>query len=217
MKKLFTLMGALLLWQTVAMAQNFLHIWTGDSTKIVPMAQLDSVTVRDVEFYSPKYLCEGTYSDSFFTGTPQTVSVYVFGDQYIAKGALYGNDLTIGCDPLTGACTVKEQYSGYNHPDYGVIRAHGQGSYDASAQLFTLKLEYIVNAGSFGTYTETLQLEGGTRAPAYIHKGGAKPTQSKLLVRQDDIPAAVPRHTDRQKGKQEAQQLMPVPADQTIK
>jgi hypothetical protein len=47
MKKLFTLIGALLLWQSVAVAQNELHIWTGDTTKIVRLAVLDSVTVRD--------------------------------------------------------------------------------------------------------------------------------------------------------------------------
>ena len=51
MKKLFTLIGALLLWQSVAVAQNELHIWTGDTTKIVRLAVLDSVTVRDAEFY----------------------------------------------------------------------------------------------------------------------------------------------------------------------
>lgn len=51
MKKLFTLIGALLLWQSMAVAQNELHIWTGDTTKIVRMAELDSATVRDAEFY----------------------------------------------------------------------------------------------------------------------------------------------------------------------
>jgi len=51
MRKLFTLIGALLLWHTAAVAQNYLHIWTGDTTKIVRMVQLDSVTVRDAEFY----------------------------------------------------------------------------------------------------------------------------------------------------------------------
>lgn len=51
MKKVFTLLGALLLWQSVAVAQNYLHIWTGDSTKVVPVAELDSVTFRDRNFY----------------------------------------------------------------------------------------------------------------------------------------------------------------------
>lgn len=51
MKKLFALFGALLLWQSVAVAQNVLHIWTGDSTRVVRMAELDSVTVRDRMFY----------------------------------------------------------------------------------------------------------------------------------------------------------------------
>ena len=46
-----TLTCALLLWQTVAVAQNYLHITSGDSTKIVRMAELDSVTIRDKSFY----------------------------------------------------------------------------------------------------------------------------------------------------------------------
>ena len=45
MKKLFTLIGALLLWQAMAVAQNYLHISSGESTEVVPMAELDSVTV----------------------------------------------------------------------------------------------------------------------------------------------------------------------------
>ena len=51
MKKLFTLMSALLLWQTVAVAQNYLHITAGGTTTEVRTAELDSVTVRDRMFY----------------------------------------------------------------------------------------------------------------------------------------------------------------------
>lgn len=216
MKKLFSLIGALLLWQSMAVAQNFLHITSGDSTKIVRMAELDSVTVRDAEFYTPKYLCEGTYSDFFFTGTPQTVSVYVYGSQYIAKGALVGNDLTIDCNPTTGACVVKEQYSGYNHPTYGIIRVYGSGIYDASAQLFTLELNYIVDAGTFGSYIETLQLGHSTRTAAPARKARTVepvvPKAAKQLK-----PMKAPQKQDTEAAKVRVQQLMPVPADKTIK
>ena len=207
MKKLLSLIGALLLWQSVAVAQNYLHITSGDSTKIVRMAELDSVTVRDAEFYDPKYLCEGTYSDSFFTGVPQTVSVYVQGNQYIAKGALVGNDLTIDCNPTTGACVVKEQFSGYNHPTYGIIRVYGNGIYEASAQLFTLELNYIVDAGTFGSYIETLQLGNSTRATANNHKEATRATQFKQL---GAIKLASPRRTTLQEGKVSNMQLQPM-------
>lgn len=51
MKKLFTLISALLLWQATVVAQNYLHITSGDSTKMVRMSDLDSVTVRPKDFY----------------------------------------------------------------------------------------------------------------------------------------------------------------------
>ena len=79
MKKLFALFGALLLWQSVAVAQNVLHIWTGDSTRVVRMAELDSVTVRDTKFYGAawEYVAMGTYQ---FT--------QVFGNISTSKNAI---------------------------------------------------------------------------------------------------------------------------------
>lgn len=59
MRKLFTLIGALLLWHTAAVAQNYLHIWTGDTTKIVRLAELDSVTIRDRVFYGYDWVSLG--------------------------------------------------------------------------------------------------------------------------------------------------------------
>ncbi len=52
MKKLFTFLGALLLWQAMAVAQNHLYVYHGDTcvTK-APIANLDSATVRDRMFY----------------------------------------------------------------------------------------------------------------------------------------------------------------------
>ena len=51
MRKLFTFMSALLLLQTMAVAQNYLRISQGDSLVSIPFRELDSVTVRDADFY----------------------------------------------------------------------------------------------------------------------------------------------------------------------
>ena len=50
MKKLFTLLIVMLLWQSAAVAQSFLQIITPEDTTEIPMAELDSVTIR-----LPKY------------------------------------------------------------------------------------------------------------------------------------------------------------------
>ena len=50
MKKLFTLLIVMLLWQSAAVAQSFLQIITPEGTTEIPMAELDSVTIR-----LPKY------------------------------------------------------------------------------------------------------------------------------------------------------------------
>lgn len=180
MKKFFTLICALLLCQCVVVAQNYLHISSGDSTKMVRIAELDSVTVRDAGYYDPQYLCDGTYSDIFFE-IEQSVAVYFWGNQYIAKEALIGKDLVIDCDPVTGQCVVKEQSSGYSHPTYGIIRVYGEGYYDSSARMFSLTLNYIVDAGTFGDYPATLQLGAATRAAALSRETAVQPIQPKQL------------------------------------
>lgn len=51
MKKFITLLSVLLLIHSVAMAQSFLRITTKDGTTDIPAAYLDSVIIRDVDFY----------------------------------------------------------------------------------------------------------------------------------------------------------------------
>ena len=165
MKKLFTLLGALLLWQTMAVAQSYLHISQGDSITAVPIAQLDSVTVRDAEYYTPVYYCDASFYDPFFNESWLDVAVYSNGYTYIVKEALVGKDLTFTYDLYSGVCTVSEQETGYEHPSYGIIRVRGNGYYNNNDNSFIFNLEYIVDAGSFGTYSAILQLPIPT-APA---------------------------------------------------
>ena len=170
MKKLFTLLGALLLWQTMAVAQSYLHISQGDSAIAVPIAQLDSVTVRDAEYYTPVYYCDASFYDPFFNESWLDVAVYSNGYTYIVKEALVGKDLTFTYDLYSGVCTVSEQETGYEHPSYGIIRVRGNGIYNSSEDSFYFDLEYIVDAGSYGTYLVTLQLNRAMTAPVRDHK-----------------------------------------------
>lgn len=116
MKKFLSLIGALLLWQTMAVAQNYLHIWSGDSTKIVRMADLDSVTVRDASFYrfmnldgsnytaSLVDLFDRPYEMSVTLAQPNSKTVQICDlDPYFA---LNGYTASYGTNILTGELTV---------------------------------------------------------------------------------------------------------------
>ena len=65
---------------------------------------------------------------------------------------------------------VEEQKTQYNHPSYGIIRVRGNGIYNSSEDSFYFDLVYIVDAGSFGTYRVTLQLNRAMTAPVRDHK-----------------------------------------------
>ena len=170
MKKLFTLLGALLLWQTMAVAQSYLHISQGDSAIAVPIAQLDSVTVRDAEFYEPVYMCGGVFYDTFFENNSFEVSVYTLGDKLIVKDAGLYEGFTFTNNRSSEVFAVEEQKTQYNHPSYGIIRVRGNGIYNSSEDSFYFDLVYIVDAGSFGTYRVTLQLNRAMTAPVRDHK-----------------------------------------------
>ena len=170
MKKLFTLLGALLLWQAMAVAQSYLHISQGDSITAVPIAQLDSVTVRQTEFYEPVYLCQGVFNESFFYNDSYEVSVYTLGDKLIIKDAGVYEGFTFTNNLSSEVFAVEEQKTSYNHSDYGIIRVRGNGIYDSNNDSFYFELQYIVDAGSFGTYPITLQLNRAMTAPVRDHK-----------------------------------------------
>ena len=180
MKKLFTFMSALLLWQTMAVAQNYLHISTGDSTKKVRIAELDSVTVRDKLFYGYdwEYVAMGTYDFAQVFGGVTTRPVYK--QQLENSGTLWqfkvenwlknNYPLFIDYDASTGRCHVKPQPTGYVHATYGMIMvADGAtytgnedeyvSTYNTETGTFELFMVYYVNEGTFGYGYETLQLD----------------------------------------------------------
>lgn len=213
MKKLFTLIGALLLWQTMAVAQNFLHIIVDDSTKMmVPTAELDSVTVRDWDFYGYdwEYLCTGKYTyNMFLTGELDDHSIYrkrlnKEGTlwQYQVADWYYGNPLVIDYDATTGRCYVQPQLTGYFHEEYGdVWIADGNyykqyiaqdttevgtqfSVYNESLKQFELYVVYYVQAGRWGYGYEYLQLneEGSNPTRARMKKGTEPEIKSMELV-----------------------------------
>lgn len=116
MKKFLSLIGALLLWQTMAVAQNYLHIWSGDSTKIVRMAELDSVTVRDASFYKFMNLDGSNYSATLVDLFDRTFEMNVTLAQRNRETvqicdldpyfALNGYTASYGTNILTGELTV---------------------------------------------------------------------------------------------------------------
>lgn len=192
MKKLFTLIGALLLWQSMAVAQNFLHISSGDSAKlVVRTADLDSVTVRDANFYKGAwaYYSEGVYTFNVYWSGQDGYSIYrrdVNDDgqqwQYQVRGWYPGNPLVIDYDASTNQCCVQPQYIGYVHSSYGDMYVAdveyyreninpnckadpGVSTFDPNTGLFELYVVYYVSAGYFGAGYEYLQLDAQA-APA---------------------------------------------------
>ena len=203
MKKLFTLIGALLLWQAMAVAQNYLHISSGESTEVVPMAELDSVTVRDANFYGSAwgYLGTGTYTYAqFVSGVVPGHSIYVRNandggthKQYQVRDWYLGNPLVIDYDEATGDCWVEPQFTGFVHSSYGNVwvaeadiyfgePTGGHSSFDPATGLFQLHVVYYVDAGFFGYGYETLQLDGVTRAPSRDREVQPVKLEAKPLV-----------------------------------
>lgn len=243
MKKLFTLIGALLLWQSVAVAQNYLHIWTGDSTKIVPMAQLDSVTVRDVEFYKldlskvdglrftgdvADYYGNDVYTFDVTLAQGEGTTVYIRNlDPYFAQ---YGYTAENGCNTLEGELVVAEDGSSatitcqlgqpMGYDDAMFYNPFGGATID-----FTLTEATMACTTGFGVYTEsqggwytvfnpfTLNKVAGTAAPARK----AKAMEPKPLKSMKQLkPMAAPQETATKEASVKAQQLMPCPEDVTI-
>ena len=195
MKKLFALFGALLLWQSVAVAQNVLHIWTGDSTRVVRMAELDSVTVRDAEFYKLAFTPEGldgmsytgevvdafgsstfTFNVSLVKGEGNTLYIYNL-DPYFAQ---YGYVASNGYNILRGelvpsedgqsAALICEAGQAMGYSDAVFISIYDTTSpiiFTITETSITCDTGYGVYEGGFYSafYPFTLNLAGSTRAP----------------------------------------------------
>lgn len=244
MKKLFTLMGALLLWQSVAVAQNYLHIWMGDSTKIVPMAQLDSVTVRDVEFYKldlskvdglrfggnvVDYWESAVYTFDVTLIQGEGATVYIRNlDPFFAQNGytaesganILAGELMVAEDGNSASITCRlDQSIGYS--DAVFTNPFGGVTIDFTLTESTLTCETGYGVGSSaGWYSAfnpfTLNVVSGTRAAAPARKANA--IEPKPLK---DVkllkPMAAPQETATKEESVKAVQLMTVPADQTIK
>lgn len=243
MRKLFTLIGALLLWHTAAVAQNYLHIWTGDTTKIVRMAQLDSVTVRDAEFYKidlsnvdglrftgnvADYWGNDVYSFDVTLAQGEGSTVYIRNlDAYFAQ---YDYTAESGYNILAGELVVAEdgnsatitcqlgQEIGYN--DCKFYNPFGGTTIDFALTESTLECTtgYGVCNAEGQWYTAfnpfTLGIVSGAASPARKAKAmEAKP----LKGMKQPMPMMAPRKQDAATTKMGALQLKPMPADQTIK
>lgn len=236
MKKLFTLIGVLLLWQSVAVAQNYLHIWTGDSTKIVPVAALDSVTFRDAKFYDADFSnvdglrFSGNVTDywgdkhSFDVTLAQGegTTVYIRNlDPYFAQ---YGYTAENGANILVGELVVAADGNSANitcppgqtigYQDCVFVNPLGGEtiSFTLAEGTLTCETGYGVCTAEGGYYSAfnpfTLNAVSGTRAPALVRKAASHPTLH--------APQRLLERTSKQEDKQEAMQPMLCPEDVTI-
>ena len=212
MKKLFALFGALLLWQSVAVAQNVLHIWTGDSTRVVRMAELDSVTVRDAEFYKLAFTPEGldgmsytgevvdAFGSSTFTFNVSLVkgegnTLYIFNlDPFFAQ---YGYVASNGYNILRGELVPSEdgqsaaliceagQAIGYGNAVFITIGdTTSPIIFTITETAITCDTGYGVYQGGFYSafYPFTLNLAGSTRAPQKAPMARGLATPKQLPV-----------------------------------
>ena len=241
MKKLFTLIGALLLWQSVAVAQNELHIWTGDTTKIVRLAELDSVTVRDAEFYKIDLnnvnglrftgrvsdYWGSVYSFNVTLAQGEGTTVYIQNlDPYFAENGftaadgsnILAGELVVAADGKSATITCQlAQAIGYN--DFMFYNPFGGTSIDFA--LTDMALECTTGYGVCNAegqwYTAftpfTLHVAAGA-APA--RKAKAMELKPLKVVKQLK-PLMMTQKQNIEAAKTGALQLMTMPADQTIK
>lgn len=238
MKKLLSLIGALLLWQSVAVAQNYLHITSGDSTKIVRMAELDSVTIRDKDFYKPSFSnvdglrfsgnVDSYFGDSFTFDVTlaqgEGTTVYIQNlDPYFAQ---YGYTAENGYNILAGELAVAEdgnsatitcqpnQAVGYQDCVFANPFGGETISFTLTEATFTCETGYGVGT-SEGWYTAfnpfTLNIVGNIRAGAPARRGTvpSNSLQLKPLELPSAITSASPRRTI-QKGNANTMQLQPM-------
>ena len=217
MNKFFTLLGALLLWHTMAVAQNVLRITSDDTTRVVRLADLDSVTIRAKYFYEEP-VGVGTYEFSVITTGTRTTSVLKsrVGNglwQYKLDDWLYvGKSFTIDYNTSTGRCYVQPQPSGYTYGQYGMVMVcdgatyTGDESYvstfDEETGVFKLYMVYYVDAGTLGHGYEYLRLGEQNAAPALrnskLQSPDLKITGTSLVPVMENAPVMQQREADHQ-------------------
>ena len=214
MKKLFTLLSALLLWQTMAVAQNYLHITQGDAVVAVPIAQLDSVTMRDANFYaltpaSFNGLCYGDNVSDYWGqsfnfditlvwiegNTMQIHNLDPFFAQYgyvanLGYNILQG-ELTIAEDGQSGTLTC-ETGQGLGYSDCAFTNPFESGSpivFTVTKESITCETGYAVISGE-GYYTafSPFTLHCTTRAPQRRQHEMALPLQKNKASHTELMP-----------------------------
>lgn len=243
MKKLFTLFCVLLLWQSVAVAQNELHIWTGDSTKIVQIAKLDSVTVRDKLYYgdymSWNYYATGVYEYTLAFSGNVRLNVYVRENltdttkrQFMLENWAFGVNLIIDYDTSSGLCRVQPQSTGYIHEQYGYIMVADLITYtgnetdeyistfDEETGVFKLNMIYYVSEGYFGYGIEQMQLFMDSAANSRKQLANVSPALQGVRLRSIDALKARPGMSlrkDINSNKNFPLQMRPCPINPIIK
>lgn len=242
MKKLFTLMSALLLWQTMAVAQNYLHISSGDSVKKVQFAELDSVTVRNADFYKLSFTTEGlnglyytgevpdawennryTFNIMLAMGDGNTIFIHNL-DPYFAQ---YGYIASSGYNILMGELAAAEdgqsatltcqagQSMGYNNAIF--ITPNDL----ESPIVFTITETTITCETGYGVY------EGGFYSAFYpftlMKTQSAQTPQKAPQLRDMTVPlqlkaqAIQPVHISKQEGKTGKMMLQPYTTREIVK
>ena len=229
----------------MAVAQNFLHISSDVADKlVVRTADLDSVTVRDANFYKGAwaYYGEGTYTFTVYWEGQAGYSIYrkdVNDDglqwQYQVNGWYPGNPLVIDYDASTGRCYVQPQYIGYNHSIYGAVwiaeveyyreninsRINADdyvSTFDPNTGLFELYVVYYVEAGYFGAGYEYLQLDAQA-APARkreVKNGRLELETLPLTLTSKATGKRVPLTISKPTGNLGSEQLMQMPENNVV-
>jgi hypothetical protein len=219
MNKFFTLLSAMLLWQSVVVAQNVLRITSNDTTRVVRLADLDSVTIRAKYFYGEP-VGVGTYEFSIITTAVRTTSVYKsrVGNgtslwQYKLDDWLFvGKSLTIDYNTSTGRCYVQPQPTGYTYGQYGMVMVCDGATYtgdesnvstfDEETGVFKLYMVYYVDAGTLGYGYEYLRLGEQNAAPALRNRKLQSPdltiTGTSLVPVMENAPVMQQREANHQ-------------------
>lgn len=228
MKKLFSLLSALLLWHTMAMAQNYLHITQGDTVRAVPIAQLDSVTVRNANFYgiTPESLNGKRYSGNIsdYWGNPYNFNIgivwidgntmqihdldpYFAGYGYVADAGynILQGELTIAEDGQSATLTC-ETNQGIGYTDCVFTNPFESGApivFTITKEIITCESGYAVGT-SEGYYTAF--------SPFTLHSSTYAPQ-----MRQQETEAPLLPTANQTKNKSSHQVLMPMNSDKTDK
>ena len=127
-----------------------------------PVAE-QPVAVNESSTHSYKSYCNGVFSSGLFGSWEQPMEVAT-DDNTVYRLASYiaeGYDLNFIWDEKNGVAEVVNTTweTGYVHPSYGMIIANCYGvKYNADTKTFTFRVEYTVDAGTFGTFNDTFTI-----------------------------------------------------------